>query len=58
MQQTGSCTRPELLVCGGAPAGIEPGDPILTMKSRTHRCADQRFRRSRPTVDRQVMCSS
>jgi hypothetical protein len=27
-------------------------------ESCTHRCADQRFRRSPPTVDRQVMCSS
>jgi hypothetical protein len=27
-------------------------------ESRAHRCADRRFRRSPPTVDRQVMCSS
>jgi hypothetical protein len=27
-------------------------------ESRAHRCADQRFCRSRPTVDRQVMCST
>jgi hypothetical protein len=27
-------------------------------ESRAHRCADQRFCRSRPTVDRQGMCSS
>jgi hypothetical protein len=27
-------------------------------ESCTHRCADQRFSRSPPTIDRQVMCST
>src|SRR5215218_191211 len=29
--RSGVTPRPELLVWSGAPAGIEPGDPILTM---------------------------
>jgi hypothetical protein len=31
MRQTGCRTRPELLVCGGAPRRNRTGDPILTM---------------------------
>ena len=31
MEQAGSITRPELLVCGGAPRRNRTGDPILTM---------------------------
>jgi hypothetical protein len=30
-RQAGCCTRPELLVCGGAPRRIRTGDPILTI---------------------------
>jgi hypothetical protein len=31
MQEAGHRTRPELLVCGGAPRRNRTGDPILTM---------------------------
>jgi hypothetical protein len=31
MEQAGSWTRPDLLVCGGAPRRNRTGDPILTM---------------------------
>jgi hypothetical protein len=32
MRQAGCWTRPELLVCGGAPRRNRTGDPILTME--------------------------
>ena len=31
MRQAGCWTRPELLVCGGAPRRNRTGDPILTI---------------------------
>ena len=31
MEEAGHWTRPELLVCGGAPRRNRTGDPILTM---------------------------
>src|SRR5829696_8472593 len=34
MQEAGCWTRPELLVCGGAPRRNRTGDPILTMNRR------------------------
>jgi hypothetical protein len=42
----------------GAPRRNRTGDPHPYHESCTHRCADQRFRRSPATVDGQVMCSS
>src|SRR5215207_6668980 len=34
IQQGGGWTRPELLVCGGAPRRNRTGDPILTIDAR------------------------
>jgi hypothetical protein len=34
MRPAGRCTRPELLVWGGAPAGIEPATPSLPSMRR------------------------
>ena len=33
MQEAGYKTRPELLVCGGAPRRNRTGDPILTIRA-------------------------
>jgi hypothetical protein len=50
MNEAGYKTRPELLVCGGTPAGIEPATPSLPWNHQEPLCGPP-F--SQVTLDRQ-----